>query len=452
MTRYNDFVKEHMASRGEGVHPKEHMKVIAKKWNEIKGEGIIPSKDKIYLLLSKEAYVEKAKRQNTITANQEEFKYDKALSTPRVAIYHSPTRLIIAHRGTLGNSADLYADTYILNGTFDKSDRAKSALHIALKAIRKYPNLKVSNTGHSLGGACAQFVGMNLPLEDSKVVAFNAGSSPFNMSNWWRWSKCKMGSKSAECKKRKNQTLYTTPTDPIGFWDYGKTFVSTEKNAPHPHSMDNYVAEGPDQVLTPTIRGAGIGDVFSVAQKWFQNKKPKELSWGDVLSITIVCYQVAKSKTLEEFKTNVEKANREVIIKTTKKVVTSMLPEMGFVMSTIIGSLLDTVISFAVNQYYDETEAVNKKSNWWLADDWYRRLEYELNQIVENWNILKNKYKESVGSGITSDFMTMDVPLFIRLLEWSRETAKSDEELHKVAEKAMAHHGPLTMKQYSKLV
>jgi hypothetical protein len=37
-----------------------------------------------------------------------------------------------------------------------------------------------------------------------------------------------------------------------------------------------------------------------------------------------------------------------------------------------------------------------------------------------------------------SDKITVDVPLFIRLLEYAREDAKTDVDLHRVAENAIA--------------
>lgn len=55
---------------------------------------------------------------------------------------------------------------------------------------------------------------------------------------------------------------------------------------------------------------------------------------------------------------------------------------------------------------------------------------------------------KSVGEGLEPveidlcydciDVIAMDVPLFIRMLEWAREEAKSDIELHKVTENAVA--------------
>ena len=53
------------------------------------------------------------------------------------------------------------------------------------------------------------------------------------------------------------------------------------------------------------------------------------------------------------------------------------------------------------------------------------------------------------------DTITLDVPLFIRLLEYAREDAQADMDLHNVAEKAisLALSGKtLTMNDYSLIV
>ena len=54
-----------------------------------------------------------------------------------------------------------------------------------------------------------------------------------------------------------------------------------------------------------------------------------------------------------------------------------------------------------------------------------------------------------------SDKITLDVPLFIRLLEYARENAKTDMDLHNVAEKAISLSETgrtLTMNDYDSLV
>jgi hypothetical protein len=54
-----------------------------------------------------------------------------------------------------------------------------------------------------------------------------------------------------------------------------------------------------------------------------------------------------------------------------------------------------------------------------------------------------------------TDSITVDVPLFIRLLEYAREDAKTDMDLHNVADKALALSTTgetLTMAQYDEIV
>jgi hypothetical protein len=54
-----------------------------------------------------------------------------------------------------------------------------------------------------------------------------------------------------------------------------------------------------------------------------------------------------------------------------------------------------------------------------------------------------------------SDKITMDVPLFIRMLEYAREDAKTDMDLHKVTENALALSETgktLTMAQYDEII
>ena len=54
-----------------------------------------------------------------------------------------------------------------------------------------------------------------------------------------------------------------------------------------------------------------------------------------------------------------------------------------------------------------------------------------------------------------SDKVTLDIPLFIRLLEYAREDAKTDMDLHNVAEKAVAASETgktLSMADYDSLV
>lgn len=53
-----------------------------------------------------------------------------------------------------------------------------------------------------------------------------------------------------------------------------------------------------------------------------------------------------------------------------------------------------------------------------------------------------------------ADIVQLDVPLFIRLLELSREEIKQDADIHDLAQAviAMSSRGPVTMADYDKLV
>lgn len=57
-------------------------------------------------------------------------------------------------------------------------------------------------------------------------------------------------------------------------------------------------------------------------------------------------------------------------------------------------------------------------------------------------------------SGDVVDTVTMDVPLMIRMMEYAREDAKDDMDLHDVAERmiAMSKDGPLSMDDYDNIV
>jgi hypothetical protein len=67
----------------------------------------------------------------------------------------------------------------------------------------------------------------------------------------------------------------------------------------------------------------------------------------------------------------------------------------------------------------------------------------------------KEKYKKiSMEDQFQENIVSMNVPLLIRVLEYAREDAESDVDLHNLIEKAVSMGGeePLTMKDYDSLV
>ena len=67
----------------------------------------------------------------------------------------------------------------------------------------------------------------------------------------------------------------------------------------------------------------------------------------------------------------------------------------------------------------------------------------------------KNKDKKEIKESNQPDAITVDVPLLIRLLEYAREDAKTDLDLHNVAERLIAlstSSDVLGMEQYDEIV
>ena len=68
---------------------------------------------------------------------------------------------------------------------------------------------------------------------------------------------------------------------------------------------------------------------------------------------------------------------------------------------------------------------------------------------------LEAEVKKQQRSNDPTDTVTVDIPLLIRLLEYAREDAKTDMDLHSVTEKLIAfskEHATLTMAQYDAIV
>jgi hypothetical protein len=65
------------------------------------------------------------------------------------------------------------------------------------------------------------------------------------------------------------------------------------------------------------------------------------------------------------------------------------------------------------------------------------------------------QYKEDINNMNPRDIITVDVPLFIRLLEYAREDAQTDMDLHDVTEKIISlsiSGKTLSMDDYSTII
>jgi hypothetical protein len=96
--------------------------------------------------------------------------------------------------------------------------------------------------------------------------------------------------------------------------------------------------------------------------------------------------------------------------------------------------------------------AKSKKTDYELA---FERYSNTLNEEKPSPEMFKN-IKEEEENGVNPvDTIMMDVPLFIRMLEYAREDASTDMDLHDVAEKAVtlsAQGEPLNMDSYEDLI
>jgi hypothetical protein len=65
-----------------------------------------------------------------------------------------------------------------------------------------------------------------------------------------------------------------------------------------------------------------------------------------------------------------------------------------------------------------------------------------------------NLYKEEAinEANVGRDTVTMTIPLFIRCLEWAKENAKDDIEIHKFVENVISKTGTLATDDYESLV
>jgi len=63
---------------------------------------------------------------------------------------------------------------------------------------------------------------------------------------------------------------------------------------------------------------------------------------------------------------------------------------------------------------------------------------------------IKSEFNEDVDAGV--DTLTMGIPLFIRMLEYAREEAQTDADLHHVTKKMMDMGGNVTMDDYDEIM
>ena len=154
----------------------------------------------------KSSYGNKKARQQLSNAG---YKYDSMLSNHNQQVWYNPNdkKLLNNIAGT-HNIKDWGTNTYLALGKLKDTNRYKEADRTLREAKQKYGNDITTNiTGHSLGGAIAQYVGN----KNDKVYTFNKGAT--------------IGQKT-----RSNETAFRTSGDPISILSSGSTRMSTLQN------------------------------------------------------------------------------------------------------------------------------------------------------------------------------------------------------------------------------
>jgi len=199
----------------------------------------------IHAQLSQEAYTDQSA--NNVDGDV----LDTQLSTKKTQVYHNPEKndTVVSHRGTKpSDKNDLKNDALITLGILNKntSKRVKNATEISKKAESKYTGSKVTQAGHSLGGAVAKEVGKNMSVNNSSVEAYNAGASPLDIvKNTYNKVKCSV-SNSNDCKRLKKQTDNLTVVDPISISNLssvGKKNIVAPSSL-NTHSLSNFTQKG----------------------------------------------------------------------------------------------------------------------------------------------------------------------------------------------------------------
>ena len=153
---------------------------------------------------------------------------DKSSNKNAIVLEDDETNdIYIGYRGT-ENVSDLLADTYIVLGNEDKSDRFQESEELYKRVKAEHPNKKIHLSGHSLGGALASHVACKHKVES--LVTFNKGSNPI------------VDFKRDDNKCKTKGDHYKTAYDPISTGVYfNKNVYIIPQIARDPHTILNFV-------------------------------------------------------------------------------------------------------------------------------------------------------------------------------------------------------------------
>jgi hypothetical protein len=154
----------------------------------------------------KSSYGDKKARQQLTNAG---YQYDSMLSNRNQQVWYNPNdRKLLYNIAGTHNIKDVGTDVYLAVGKLKDTNRYKEAKQTLENAKLKYGRDITTNiTGHSLGGAIAQYIGN----KNDKVYTLDKGAT--------------MGQKT-----RSNENAYRTSGDAVSVLSTGATRMKTLEN------------------------------------------------------------------------------------------------------------------------------------------------------------------------------------------------------------------------------
>lgn len=154
----------------------------------------------------KSSYGDKKARQQLTNAG---YQYDSMLSNRNQQVWYNPNdRKLLYNIAGTHNIKDVGTDVYLAVGKLKDTNRYKEAKQTLENAKLKYgKDITTNITGHSLGGAIAQYIGN----KNDKVYTLDKGST--------------IGQKT-----RSNENAYRTSGDVVSVLSTGATRMKTLEN------------------------------------------------------------------------------------------------------------------------------------------------------------------------------------------------------------------------------
>lgn len=173
------------------------------------------------------------------------FKLDPKLSTPEVKVWVNDTKreVAVSNRGTKG-MMDWGNNVMAMAGKYDITPRYNRAKSIQKEVLKKYPNYKINNLGHSQGGLITK------RLNDAGMTDAVINVNPAVVG--------------LERKPKKNETTIKSAGDVVSvFHRKGKNDIIVENKTNNPlkeHKTDIVARLDPKQVVGT---GKHIGSLFA---------------------------------------------------------------------------------------------------------------------------------------------------------------------------------------------